>query len=103
MALVTKRELLQLKQFHYIVELILAFSYILLKAIPYASILDDQLFGTFEFKSVSCQLNNGPEPISSLMSNHFRNIHHSFYSLTQPDAAVGRIRVAHIHSNLDRL
>lgn len=49
MALVTKRELRQLLQLHYVFELILAFSYIILKSIPWIAI---RVFDTGEYSSV---------------------------------------------------
>lgn len=50
MALITKRELRQLMRIHYVVEIILALAYVILKSIPWAA---QRVFGTGEFRSVS--------------------------------------------------
>lgn len=49
MALVTKRELLQLMQMHYILEIILALAYVILKSIPWIAI---RVFESSEFQAV---------------------------------------------------
>lgn len=53
MALVTKRELRQLMQVHYVVEIILALAYVILKFIPPIAI---KVFGTSEFTSGETEL-----------------------------------------------
>lgn len=50
MALVTKRELRQLMQLHYIIELLLALSYVGLKSIPWFAV---RVFDSKEYTSVS--------------------------------------------------
>lgn len=50
MPLVTKRELRQLMQIHYVFEILLALAYVILKSIPWIAI---RLFGTSEFRPVS--------------------------------------------------
>lgn len=50
MALVTRRELRQLMQIHYVFEIILALAYVLLKRLPWISY---RVFGTNEYTSVS--------------------------------------------------
>lgn len=50
MALVTKRELRQLMQMHYVMEIVLALAYVILKSIPSVAI---RVFETSEFRSVS--------------------------------------------------
>lgn len=49
MALVTKRELRELMQIHYVFEVILALAYIILKSIPWLAV---RVFGTTDFTSV---------------------------------------------------
>lgn len=50
MALVTKRELRQLMQMHYILEIALALAYVILKSIPWIAI---RVFESSEFQAVS--------------------------------------------------
>lgn len=50
MPLVTKRELRQLTKPHYILEVILALAYIIIKSIPYTAL---QIIGVSEYSSVS--------------------------------------------------
>lgn len=52
MALVTRRELLQLMQIHYVFELILALAYPIIKSIPWLSV---RVFGSSEYSSVCYQ------------------------------------------------
>jgi len=50
MPLVTKRELRQLMHIHYVIELLLASAYVILKSIPWVAI---RVFGTSEYMAVS--------------------------------------------------
>lgn len=50
MALVTKRELRQLMQIHYVFELILALAYVILKSVPWIAV---RVFGSGEYRPVS--------------------------------------------------
>lgn len=95
MALITKRELVQLLQVHYIIELILALAYPIIKSIPWAS---TRVFGSSEYSSVCYNFLLSFPPIdhSLIMTNDNSNF---CYNILK----TGRDRIVDVYIYLDSI